>query len=286
MRLDARRSRGITFAGVRIRIDASGTESAGLVDLLFRDMTDDRPDVPASSHFVVQDLEPGAGISMRGDGECFHEGPDLGDAALKLQEAVSVALAGGCTSGLVLHAAAVARGSNALILPGKSGSGKTTLSAHLMAYGFKYLSDEMTFLPSGTLRVEGLPRPLSVKSAGLHLVATEGVANDAWARLNGPAATIMQPPATVAEQGGADGQPVVQNLSAIVFPQFEAGAPAVCERLSTAQAGLRLMATLLNARNLDGHGFPAVTTLVRDVPAYLLRFGDVRDALPLLAELT
>ncbi|MEQ1869072.1 MAG: hypothetical protein ABL961_03505 [Vicinamibacterales bacterium] len=279
------RTRGISFAGVRVTVESTGEVGDALVDLLFRDMSDLEPERPACQHFVVRDLGAGLGVQVSSDGARFHEGADIGDAALKLQEAVTMALAAKCTSGLVLHAAAAARSGRALILPGRSGSGKTTLSAYLLARGFTYLSDEMVFLESGTLLVEGLPRPLNVKAHGLHLVANPAVASAAWASLSGPAATLMQLPVDMAGAAGSAASQTRPALAALVFPRFQPDAPATCIPLTPAQAGLRLMSALLNARNLEGHGFPAVTALAREVPAYELQFGDVREAVPLVMAL-
>ncbi|MFN8459220.1 MAG: hypothetical protein U0401_31985 [Anaerolineae bacterium] len=47
----------------------------------------------------------------------------------------------------------------------------------------------------------------------------------------------------------------------------------VLRPLSQAQAGLALMQCLLNARNLPEHGFPEVTRLIRQVPAYHLGYS-------------
>ena len=64
-------------------------------------------------------------------------------------------------------------------------------------------------------------------------------------------------------------------LSLIVFPNYTEDSKFDLEKLSKARAGLTLMECLVNARNLNGHGFGEATRLVRDTPAYLLTYCSV-----------
>ena len=74
-------------------------------------------------------------------------------------------------------------------------------------------------------------------------------------------------------------------LRALVFPRYDSRATTQCEPLAGAPAALQLMGSLLNARNLEGHGFPAVTALARVIPAYRLEYSDARDAITALRRL-
>ena len=53
--------------------------------------------------------------------------------------------------------------------------------------------------------------------------------------------------------------------------------------LTPAQAGLRLMQCLINARNLPEHGFPEIARLSRRVPAYRMTYASF-DPLPAALE--
>ena len=64
------------------------------------------------------------------------------------------------------------------------------------------------------------------------------------------------------------------ELSLILFPTREAGRTPELRQLSGAEAGLRLMSTLVNARNLPRHGLGEITRLARSVPAFEVRYGD------------
>jgi len=59
----------------------------------------------------------------------------------------------------LFHAAALAWQGRGLLLPGKISAGKTTLTAWLLSRGLDYLTDELVFIPQGTVAVRGLARP-------------------------------------------------------------------------------------------------------------------------------
>lgn len=263
--MSQRRVRSVAFADAQIHVEALGDDAARLVSLMFRDM--DTPAQPALGP-LFQIERDAQGMWTVGTGaRRYYTGPDAGDAAVALQDVTSEALAGACRNGLVLHAAAVAKGQLAVVLPGKTGAGKTTLTAHLVRRGFRYLTDEMTYLPFDSSLVGGFPRPLGLKVSGRGLVDTER-----WEVLPGSSTTLVlpepAPPAGTPETG----------LGVIVFPRFAAGAAVSAVRLTAAATAMRLMGNLLNARNLDGHGFPEVTAAARRTSGFDLTFGDASEA--------
>ena len=71
---------------------------------------------------------------------------------------------------LVIHAAAVARGQRAAILPAPPGSGKSTLCAALVNRGWRLLSDELTLISLETGEVMGLARPVNLKNASIDII--------------------------------------------------------------------------------------------------------------------
>jgi len=259
-----RLSRSIAFGGAQIHVKAVGTRAVQIVSLVFRHAEEPRNSVVAPLFEVEEDAE---GIWTVGSGNLkYYTGPDEGDAALALQDAATETLARGSRDGLMFHAAAVALDNVAVMLPGKTGAGKTTLTAHLLRRGFSYLTDEMSYLPLGDSRVSGLPRPLGLKVSGRGIVETEG-----WEVLAGSSTTLVLPPS-------ARPSTHPPGLVAIVFPQFVAGTRPTVVRLSAAATGMRLMGTLLNARNLDGHGFAETTALALRTPGFELTFGSAVDA--------
>ena len=170
-----------------------------------------------------------------------------------------------------LHAASVAKGAGALVVPANSGAGKSSFTTWLTAQGFEYLTDELILVDDdGTL--EGVARPIQIKFHGLeavdHLIAKHELVQ------KGKFATALPVECL-------DGTPAASSktLRAFIFPKYQKGTDFSFEKLSSADAGMRLMANHVNARNLDGHGFRAMMNLIRNTLCYSLEYGGF-DTLP------
>ncbi|MFH0907225.1 MAG: hypothetical protein V1929_00480 [bacterium] len=66
-------------------------------------------------------------------------------------------LLGSVRTHLILHAGAVSRAGQGLVISGNSGMGKSTLVSHLVRRGFGFLSDEVAPIERGTAYVEPFP---------------------------------------------------------------------------------------------------------------------------------
>jgi hypothetical protein len=272
-------TRFVAFGGVRIRLDLRGRRAREIGEFLYRDMDDCEEDALQAT-FQVEDDPASDSVTVRRDEIVCHRGNSLANVARALQEATSYALAAGSVSGLLFHAAAVSRNERVLLFPGKSGAGKTTVTARLVAQGFRYLTDELVFVPDGARSVRALPRPLNVKSSGRAAAARDIDSGAGWRTLVSPVAMLLQPPAS---QTGSSSD--IAALSAVVFPRFRRAEAARLTPLSPAECGLRLMACLINARNLPAHGFPDVSEIARRTPSYDLVYSDVDQVRPQMAEL-
>lgn len=275
-------TRFVAFGGSRIRIESKGPRSRKIVEFLYRD-TQDTADSSLLATFRVEDAAGGDSVTVHRDDDVCYTGTSLADAARALQEATSFSLAAGSTRGLLFHAAAVSRRGRILLLPGTSGSGKTTLAAWLLTRGFQYLTDEMSFVADGSMSVEALTRPLNVEPAGRHALPANLDPEDEWASLRSAVATLFQPPLRLTRPEHDTEGPAA--LAAVVFPRYHPTEGFTLDPLSQAQAGLRLMSCLLNARNLDEHGFPAVAALSRKIPSYALTYRTFDEAAPSLLDL-
>ncbi len=257
----------IAFAGAAVRIAHRGQRSARVVRFLFRDLARSRSRSPGATFTL--DETPDGGLRLDRNGADRYRGDSDEAAAAALLDAVMYDLADLSRGGLVFHAAAVVRDGRTMLLPGKTGAGKTTLTSWLLARGVGYQSDELAFVRSGSLAVEGLPRPLNVKRAATKILEDElGIDMRSTDVMRTSAASLV--PVRLLSPPGPAGP---ADLGEIVFPRHTPNARFSLTRLSPAQAGLRLMGCLINARNLDGHGFPEVTRLARERPAYSLSYG-------------
>ena len=171
-----------------------------------------------------------------------------------------------------LHAAAVTKHGGALVIPANSGAGKSSFTTWLVANGFDYLTDEL-ILVSDEGKLDGIARPIQIKAHGLD--AIDHLIRDKSLVQKGKFATALP----VACLGGVQLAAAEQQLSLLVFPRYKKGADFSFEQLSSAEAGMNLMANHVNARSLEGHGFKAMMKLIRSTPSYSLEYGGF-DKLP------
>lgn len=176
--------------------------------------------------------------------------------------------------GLVFHAAALTNANDAIIFCGKSGSGKSSLAAWLTADGFQYLTDEVIEMPLQERLIYGLTRSIVLKRDSSFI----------WQRR---LPDKESQGFTTFEDGSAWIDPVLFHSKAIidvalprviVFPQYSPEAPLHTTKLTCAETLFRLLQTLVNARNLPGHGMEATTQLAQQVTAYALTYSDIEEA--------
>ena len=177
---------------------------------------------------------------------------------------------------LGLHSGAVAVGDRCLLLPGASGSGKTTLTAWLVASGCQYLTDELTYLPQRSNYVEGFSQPLNVKTSGLGALSSYVTSDTQAAQILTTEAVALVPSDRLKR---SNTQPTIARprLAGIIFPTYKPGSPFSFTPLSRGRVGLRLMACVMNARNLVDHGFDQVAHIAGDVVGYEMDYSNLQQ---------
>jgi hypothetical protein len=166
-----------------------------------------------------------------------------------------------------LHASAVARGDQGLLIAGESGSGKSSTALSLIHQGWDWLADDVVLLePGAPARLHGLARGFA-----FHPALAERLPD-----LKGEAA---------AEKRFADvatlfpGRQIdTCRTAALLFPRVTLTERSLLDRLSPAEA---LMALLPASGGILVGGAPdrsqaqltALRDLVAGVPAYRLRAG-------------
>lgn len=150
---------------------------------------------------------------------------------------------------LMLHAAVLARGDQALLMPAPPGSGKSTLCAALMHHGWRLLSDEMALLSPEDGRVTPLARPVSLKNRSIEVMrgfvpqarfnrVSHGTAKGSVTHVQVPdeqLAWVQQP----------------ARVRWLVFPRYESGAATTLVPRSRAASVVELAR---NAFNYTVHG--------------------------------
>ena len=201
------------------------------------------------------------------------------DLVGRLMDGLIGALVDETSDAVALHAGAVLWNEQGILVPGATMAGKTSLIAWLLDRGCRYVTDELVLVANRDSTVGGLSRAMIFKS-GNPLAELPSFA--AVQSLDAGPLKIVRPPSDRVAAAGSF------PCGLVIFPHYAAGAKASITSLSAAEAGFRLMACNVNARNFADGGLPPVTTLARRAPAFLLRYGgfeQLEGTLDMLAEL-
>jgi hypothetical protein len=185
-----------------------------------------------------------------------------------------------------VHAAEVARGQQAVLLPGPAGRGKSTLALGLGAAGYKVLGDDTVVLASGTLEVRALPFPLSIKSGSWKLARTLLGASARFVRgrrMDGVSVRWL-PRSAAVNLADPDFRATVNQ---IVFPVFAEDAPFQVRQLSYEETlrhlipSLHALGTGLTASKVD-----RLIAWAKSRTSFELRYSRLEDAVTAVTELT
>jgi len=184
---------------------------------------------------------------------------------------------------LLFHAAVVARGDRALVMPGQPGSGKSTLCAALVTHGWRLLSDELAMVDLETGALHGLARPVSLKNESLPVL--RALAPDAFLSppchdtLKGTVAHL-RPPADSVRRMAEPARPAW-----IVFPRFEADAATGLVPRDRDSTFFELVRNAFNYSALGTVAFERTVDLVAQSDCHDLTFSDLDDALARLGRI-
>ena len=178
---------------------------------------------------------------------------------------------------LVLHAAAVARGNRAAILPAPPGSGKSTLCAALVNRGWRLLSDELTLISVETGQVMGLARPVNLKNASIDII-----------RAYAPDAFLTQPVHDTTKGTVALMAPTAASVEAVdtpaaptwmILPRYRAGTDAILSPMGSGNAFLQIADNAMNYHILGEQGFEAVGRMVDSCQSFGFEYSRLDDAI-------
>jgi len=181
---------------------------------------------------------------------------------------------------LVVHAGAVARKGQALLLPGSSGAGKTTLTYALAARGWQTLTDDVLALgaepddPASSLLALPCERCGHVSPRSLELLAEVGVA------LEGPVAGLA---GYYRPRIWASAAPVCY----VIAPQYQADAVGAVTLLTQAETAALLMKASFAQRRVTYHQqWQAAVRVAAQTSGWRLTYGSLDDALDIVDQLT
>ena len=262
---------------------AKRLKAANMVQTLFRDQPTEEPTkVPVRAHFAIRHrAELKTPWILRHDDTPTLKVEFLRELVDTLVGEVLRHLIRENRQSIALHAGLVSDDRGALLLPAISGSGKTLISGWFTRQGYHYHTDEAVLINLANGQVHAFSRPLSVKSHGLKAFG------ELLDLTQNGAHIIRSRNATLIPRQLLNPQPIpeIPPLRAIIFPTFEPKRPPEMVPISSAEAGMSMMCSNVNARNLAQHGFGYVTRLVREVPSFRLNYRNYDELPDLLAAL-
>jgi len=177
---------------------------------------------------------------------------------------------------LILHAAAVARGNRAVIMPAPPGSGKSTLCAALVNRGWRLLSDELTIIRLDTGDISGLARPVNLKNESIDVIrnfAPEAFLTKPVHDTTKGTVALMAPSALSVRDVGQAANPCW-----MILPRYEAGAATSLVPMQTGAAFLQIADNAMNYHVLGNKGFEAVGQLVDHCRHFSFVYSELDEA--------
>lgn len=187
-----------------------------------------------------------------------------------------------CDHLIGMHAAAVVKKKNCILLPASCGSGKSTLTAALVGSGFQYCSDDMVFLTPKPVMMRPAPLAMGIKSGSWELVEKyhpQLSLLSSHERADGKVIRYLSPPA----HAGLKTQTGPLKVTHILFPGYREGEKAALSFLTPAQGLCRIAQAGYDVK--DGMSEACLEQLVAwiaDIPCYEFRYGDLGEAVDFL----
>lgn len=176
---------------------------------------------------------------------------------------------------VILHAAVLAKGDDAIVFPARSGSGKSTLTAHLMQNGWRLLSDEMALIKPGTLEVIPMVRPICLKNASIELAKSwfKEVEFSSIAHHTHKGNVIHMAPNKSSQQNAS--RPA--TIRAVVFPEYHHEVFADIYPLSMAKGFEMLHEHAFNYLINPKAGLATLVGLMENTQRYKVVYNDLSE---------
>ncbi|MDQ2877475.1 MAG: HprK-related kinase A [Pseudomonadota bacterium] len=267
----------VRIGPVGFRVGSDWRAPIAQLETLYRDYP--RPDVP---DFTVRlfaarpwrrIVRPS--VTIGGDFVLPEAAPlPLAQGLLAAEMGMNLQMALGQRRYLLLHASAVERDGQALLMTGLSGAGKSTLGALLSARGWRLMGDEFALIDPATGLAHAFPRLVSLKNAAIGVMRAAMPEGRFGPLLAGtPKGDIRH---LVPDARAVDAMDSPARPRLLLFPNF-GFAPAVRE-VPPSEVFVRLTQASTNYVALGERGFDALAGLICDVPARAIDYPDTDSA--------
>ncbi len=174
---------------------------------------------------------------------------------------------------LTLHAAAVAKDGQGIILPGVPGAGKSTLCAALGLNGWRILSDEHAMIPPGTTDLVPLCRPVSLKNESIEVIRSHSTKAHFGPRSENTHKGVVAHMKADLAPDSHDPQAIPTKL--MVFPKYSTEDAQQLTSKRRTDSFLLAAYHSFNYSLLRETGFEAMHTLLSRVRCYDLVYHDL-----------
>ncbi len=264
----------ISFDGHKVTVECMHPEASDLLAFLFSDLPEEA-DAKSKTTFLIEKeaISGRDNWKLSRDGESLFTGECIAGLGVMLMGDVLSHLIRDNCQRLAIHAGLVSDDNGSILIPGVSGAGKTSVTTWLVHRGMCYHTDEMVTIDLSSGATNAFTRPLNVKTRGIPAIQSIVDLDAIRSQLSVSPTVTMIPHRLVNPDFKAD-SPAINR---IIFPTYNRDSVPEVVKLTGAEAGLELMRSNVIARNLPAHGFNEVTRLVRNIPAYRVRYQHYDD---------
>jgi HprK-related kinase A len=178
---------------------------------------------------------------------------------------------------LILHAAVVEKGGNAVIMAAPPETGKSTLCAGLVANGWRLLSDELALIGSEDGSLTPIPRPVSLKNESIDVIRDHipgvTIGPESVDTTKGVVAHMRVPEDSIARVD----EPA--RPAWFVCPRYEEGAVARLEGRSKAQTLMYIIENAFNYSVLGVQGFRTASSIIDACDCYDFTYSRLEEAM-------
>lgn len=178
---------------------------------------------------------------------------------------------------LAIHAAVVARGGDAILLPGFPGAGKSTLCSSLVFLdGWRLLSDELALLDPVSGNLHPHPRPINLKNDSIGIVSSFPGARLGPHYFDTRKGTVAMAAPPIDSIKSAE-QPA--RCRQVIFPTFVTGEDNWCEEISKAESFALIAEQSFNRDRMGESGFKALCNMLNEAKCYQIGYRSTDEAL-------